>query len=322
MDRHIAMETFIRVVDTGSFSTAASQMRVGQPTVSKAIAQLEEWLGVRLLLRSTRSLTPTEAGMNFYVRAKRSIEEAEEAVLAARGAGATLDGKLRVAASVCFGRLHIMRQLDRFLEEHPALEIEMVLDDRPINLVEEGIDVAFRSGSLADSTLVARKLGQARRLVMATPQYFAKHGEPKSPAELIAHQTVIYTPDGGGVAWTFRQGSADTSVAVHGRLKVTAAEGLREAVFAHLGLAITSEWNFAPELASGIVEPVMNDWELPKLDLWAVYPTGRMASAKAREFATFVESCVPVTTMPSEALKPQVAYGAARESYPSISIGT
>ena len=181
MDRHLAMETFIRVVDTGSFSAAASQMRVGQPAVSKAIAQLEEWLGVRLLLRSTRSLTPTEAGMNFYVRARRSIEEAEEAVLAARGAGAALTGKLRIAASVCFGRLHIMRQLDRFLGRNPELEIDMVLDDRPINLVEEGIDVAFRSGSLADSTLVARKLGQARRRVMATPNYFAKHGEPKSP---------------------------------------------------------------------------------------------------------------------------------------------
>jgi DNA-binding transcriptional LysR family regulator len=165
MDRHLAMETFIRVVDTGSFSAAANQMKVGQPAVSKAIAQLEEWLGVRLLLRSTRSLTPTEAGMNFYVRAKRSIEEAEEAVLAARGAGAALSGKLRISASVCFGRLHIMRQLDRFLEKHPELEIDMVLDDPPINLVEEGIDVAFRSGSLADSTLVARKIGQARRLV-------------------------------------------------------------------------------------------------------------------------------------------------------------
>ena len=301
MDRHLAMETFIRVVDTGSFSAAASQMRVGQPAVSKAIAQLEEWLGVRLLLRSTRSLTPTEAGMNFYVRAKRSIEEAEEAVLAARGAGAALSGKLRIAASVCFGRLHIMRQLHRFLEKHPELEIDMVLDDRPINLVEEGIDVAFRSGSLADSTLVARKLGQARRRVMATPSYFVKHGEPKSPAELIAHQTVIYTPDGGGVSWTFRQGSAETSVAVGGKLKVTAAEGLREAVFAHLGLAITSEWNFAPELASGIVTSVLNDWELPRLELWAVYPTGRMASAKAREFASFVETCIPVPQ--SEALK-------------------
>jgi DNA-binding transcriptional LysR family regulator len=293
MDRHVAMETFIRVVDTGSFSAAAQQMRVGQPSVSKAISQLEEWLGVRLLLRSTRSLTPTEAGMNFYVRAKRSIEESEEAVLAARGAGAALSGKLRISASVCFGRLHIMRQLDRFLEKHPELEMEMVLDDRPINLVEEGIDVAFRSGSLADSALVAKKIGQARRLVMATPAYFAKHGEPKSPAELIAHQTVIYTPDGGGVSWTFRQGSAETSVAVGGRLKVTAAEGLREAVFAHLGLAITSEWNFAPELSSGIVKAVMSDWELPNLDLWAVFPTGRMASAKAREFASFVETCIP-----------------------------
>jgi DNA-binding transcriptional LysR family regulator len=295
MDRHLAMETFVRVVDTGSFSAAASQMSVGQPAVSKAIAQLEDWLGVRLLLRSTRSLTPTEAGTNFYVRAKRSIEEAEEAVLAARGAGAALSGKLRISASVCFGRLHIMRHLDRFLEKHPELEIDMVLDDRPINLIEEGIDVAFRSGSRVDSTLVARKLGQARRLVMATPKYFAKHGEPKSPAELIAHQTVIYTPDGGGVSWTFRQASAETSVAVGGRLKVTAAEGLREAVFAHLGIAITSEWNFAPELASGIVASVLNDWELPTLDLWAVYPTGRMASAKAREFASFVETCVPTT---------------------------
>jgi DNA-binding transcriptional LysR family regulator len=301
MDRHVAMEIFVRVVDTGSFSAAASQMRLGQSTISKAVAQLEEWIGVRLLMRSTRSLAPTEAGMNFYVRAKRSLEEVEEAVVAARGAGAALSGKLRVSASVCFGRLHIMRQLDRFMESHPELEIDMVLDDRPINLVEEGIDVAFRSGSLADSALVARKIGQARRLVMATPNYFAKHGEPKSPAELIAHQTVVYTPDGGGATWTFRQGSEETSIAVRGRLKVTAAEGLREAVFAHLGLAITSEWNFAPELGSGIVKAVLNNWELPNMDLWAVYPTGRMATAKAREFVSFVEECIP--TARTEALK-------------------
>jgi DNA-binding transcriptional LysR family regulator len=293
MDRHLAMETFVRVIDTGSFSGAARQMQIGQPAVSKAVAQLEEWLGVRLLLRSTRSLAPTEAGQNFYVRAKRAIEEAEEAVLAARGAGAGLSGKLRISASVCFGRLHIMRQLPRFLEKHPDLEIDMVLDDRPINLVEEGIDVGFRSGALANSSLVARKIGQARRLVLATPVYLEQKGEPKSPGELMAHQTVIYTPDGGGTAWTFRQGSAETSVVVGGRLKVTAAEGLREAVFAHLGLAITSEWNFAPELASGIVRPLLLDWELPTLDLWAVFPTGRMASAKAREFVSFVETCIP-----------------------------
>ena len=296
MDRHLAMETFVRVIDTGSFSGAARQMQIGQPAVSKAIAQLEDWLGVRLLLRSTRSLTPTEAGQNFYVRAKRALGEAEEAVLEARGAGAGLTGKLRVSASVCFARLHIMRQLSRFLEKHPDLELEMVLDDRPINLVEEGIDVAFRSGALQNSALVARKIGEARRLVMATPGYFEKHGVPKSPGELMSHQTVVYTPNGGGTSWTFRQGSAETSVVVAGRLSVTAAEGLREAVFAHLGLAITSEWNFAPELAAGIVRPVLLDWELPPLELRAVFPTGRMASAKTREFVSFVESCIPAAT--------------------------
>jgi DNA-binding transcriptional LysR family regulator len=293
MDRHLAMEAFVRVVDTGSFSGAARQMQIGQPAVSKAIAQLEDWLGVRLLLRSTRSLKPTEAGQNFYVRAKRALEEAEEAVLAARGAGAGLTGKLRISASVCFGRLHIMRQLPRFLEKHPRLEIEMVLDDRPINLVEEGIDVAFRSGAPGNSTLVARKIGEARRLVMATPSYFEKHGEPKSPEALMAHQTVIYTPDGGGTTWTFRKGGVEKPVTVRGRLTVTAAEGLREAVFAHLGLAITSEWNFAPELAAGIVRPVLLDWDLPKLELRAVFPTGRTTSTKTKEFVSFVESCIP-----------------------------
>ncbi len=295
MDRHLAMETFVRVIDTGSFSSAARQMQIGQPAVSKGVAQLEEWLGVRLLLRSTRSLTPTEAGQNFYVRAKRALEEAEEAVLAARGAGAGLSGKLRVATSTCFGRLHIIPQLSRFLEKHPELEIDMLLDDHPINLVEEGVDVAFRSGDLENSTLVARKIGEARRFVMATPSYIEKHGEPKTPGELTAHQTVIYTGDGGGTSWTFRQGSGQTSVAVAGRLKVTAVEGLREAVFADLGLGITSEWSFAPELAAGTVRPVLLDWDLPTLELRAVFPTGRMASAKTREFVSFVESQVPST---------------------------
>jgi DNA-binding transcriptional LysR family regulator len=271
-------------------------MQLGQPAVSKAVAQLEEWLGVRLLLRSTRSLTPTEAGKNFYAGAKRALEEAEEAFLSARGAGAALTGTLRISASVCFGRLHIMRQLPRFLDTHPELNIDMVLDDRPINLVEEGIDVAFRSGSLESSSLVAKKIGEARRLVMATPQYFERHGVPKTPGELMTHETVIYTPDGGGTSWTFRQGSTETSVGVAGRLKVTAAEGLREAVFAHLGLAITSEWNFAPELASGLVVPVLLDWQLPKLELRAVFPTGRKASVKTREFVSFVETCIPTNT--------------------------
>src|SRR5260370_28999346 len=139
MDRLTAIEIFIRVVDTGSFLAAARQYDVGQPAVSKAIVQLEEWLGVKLLLRSTRTLRPTEAGNSFYLRAKRAVEETDEAVLAARGAASGLSGKLRVTAAVCFARLHLVPRLPQFLEEHPDLELELVLDDRYIDLADEGI---------------------------------------------------------------------------------------------------------------------------------------------------------------------------------------
>jgi DNA-binding transcriptional LysR family regulator len=161
MDRMAAMETFVRVVDAGSFSAAAKRLRLGQPAVSKTIAQLEERLGVRLLLRSTHGLTPTEAGRNFYERAKRSIDEADEAEFAARGAGTTLSGRLRICAAVTFARLHVIPRLPLFLAEHPALEVDVFLTDTNKDLVEAGIDVALRIGELADSSLTARKIGKA-----------------------------------------------------------------------------------------------------------------------------------------------------------------
>ena len=169
MDRLTAMEAFVRVIDTGSFSAAARQLHIGQPAISKTIAQLEDRLGVKLVLRSNKGLTPTEAGQNFYDRARRAIEEADEADLAARGAGAALTGRLRVCVAVTFGRLHVIPILPEFLEHHPALEIEIIMDDRSVDLVEEGIDVAIRMGSMRDSTLTARKIGECQRLVMGTP---------------------------------------------------------------------------------------------------------------------------------------------------------
>jgi DNA-binding transcriptional LysR family regulator len=289
MDRLSAMEAFVRVVETGSFSGAARQLRIGQPAVSKAIAQIEERLEVRLLLRTTHGLSPTESGQNFYERAKRAIAEVEEADLAARGAGAGLSGRLRICAAVTFARLHVMPQLPAFLEQHPSLDVDVVLDDRHIDLVEAGVDVALRMGSLTDSTLTARKIGQGRRLVLGTPSYFAKRGEPGSPTDLVSHQAVIYDQRGGGATWTFRQGSAETAITLKGRVRVTAAEGVREAVFSDLGLTVSSEWMFAAELRSGMVRAVLEDWSLPAIDLWAVFPTGRQASAKARTFATFIE---------------------------------
>jgi len=287
MDRLQAMTTFVRVVENGSFSGAAKQLNVGQPAVSKTIAQLEDRLQVRLLLRSTHGLTPTEAGQRFYERARRAIEEANEAELEARGAGASLSGRLRVSAATTFARLHVVPHLPAFLKANPDLEIDVILDDRVIDLVAEGVDMALRMGELPDSAAVARKLASSRRSVIATPAYLERFGIPQSPAELGSHQALIYSQASSG--WTFKRGSAETSVSVHGRVRVSAAEGLRAAVLADMGLTIASDWMFSPELESGAVRRVLEAWALPTIDLWAVFPTGRLASAKAHAFATFVE---------------------------------
>ncbi|AOB30362.1 transcriptional regulator [Bordetella sp. H567] len=290
MNRLSAMEAFVLVVDTGSFSGAARQLRIGQPAVSKAIAQLETHLGVRLLLRSTHGLTPTESGQNFYEHAKRALEEVEEAELAARGASAALSGRLRVSAAVTFARLHVMPLLPEFLEAYPSLDIDLFLDDRNLDLIEAGIDVALRMGALTDSALTARKIAQGRRMVLGTPAYFERMGVPAAPLDLLGHQAIIYDQRGGGAAWVFKQGANETAVTLRGRVRATAAEGIREAVLSGLGLTVSSEWMFAPELESGQVRPVLAEWELPPLDLWAVFPTGRQASAKARAFTSFMQA--------------------------------
>lgn len=289
MNRLAAMDAFVRVVDAGSFTGAARQLRLGQPAVSKMIAQLEERVGVKLLLRTTQGLTPTEAGENFYGHAKRAVEEADEAELKARGSGAALSGRLRISGAVTFSRLYVVPRLPKFLSMHPALDIEVFLDDRNVDLVEAGIDVALRMGELQDSSLTARKIGQSPRVVVGSPEYFATAGEPTTPAELVAHEAVVYDLRGGGAVWTFTQGTAESAATIKGRVRLTAAEGVREAVFAGMGLAVASEWMFAPEIKSGKVRRVLNDWQLPPVDLWAVFPTGRNVSTKARAFVNFIE---------------------------------
>ena len=294
MNRFTAMEAFVRVMETGSFSSAARQLQVGQPAVSKMIAQLEDRLGVRLLLRSTHGLSPTEAGQSFYERAKRSLEEADEADLAARGAAATLTGRLRISAAVTFATLHIMPRLPAFLAEHPDLDVEVVLDDRNIDFVDERIDVGLRMGTLTDPTMTARRISRCRRVMLGSPAYLARAGEPSTPGDLAAHEAVIYAQVGGGSIWTFRHDGTEISVTVKGRVRVTAAEGVRGAVFAGMGLAIASEWMFEPELRNGTVRRVLQEWELPPMDLWAVFPTGRRASAKARAFVRFIQAYLSV----------------------------
>lgn len=289
MNRLAAMDAFVRVVDTGSFTGAARQLRIGQPAVSKMIAQLEQRVGVKLLLRTTLGLKPTEAGENFYAHAKRAVEEADEAELKARGVGAALTGRLRISGAVTFARLHIVPRLPRFMALHPALDVEVFLDDNNVDLVEAGIDVALRMGELQDSSLTARRIAEGPRVVVAAPDYLEARGAPMSPADLAHHEAVIYDQRGGGTTWPFTKGTSETTVTLKGRMRSNAAEGVREAVFAGLGLAVASQWMFGPELASGKVHRVLADWGLPPVGLSVVFPSGRNVSTKARAFASFIE---------------------------------
>ena len=289
MDRLAAMDVFVHVVDSGSFSGAAKQLRMGQSAVSKAIAQLEERLRVQLLLRTTRRLTATAAGRNFYERAKRTIEEVNEAELVARGASATLSGRLRIQATVAFALLHVIPSLPAFLAQHPELDVDLVIDDRNIDLVEFGIDIGLRVGQLGNSKLSARKIAQCQTLVIGTPSYFNTAGVPRIPADLVRHQVIIYEQPLGGPTWTFRQGATEASVRLGGRVRLNTTVGVRKCVLADLGVAIASEWMFALELRDKTVKAVLADWSLPPVEAWAVFPTGRQASAKARAFASFIE---------------------------------
>lgn len=289
MSRLREMEIFVRAVDAGSFSAAARDLKIGQPAISKTIASLEERLGVRLLVRSTRRLTPTEAGVAFYERALRAITEADEADAAARGVAASLEGRLRIAMAVTFSRIHLVPRLAEFLDAHPRLELELVMDDRPRDLVAESIDAALRLGALTDSSLRARKLAQSERLVLASPAYLARRGTPATPADLLNHDAIIYSQWSGGEEWSFRRGTAETSIRLQRRLMITAAEGVRAAVISGQGFCIASHWMFAPELQSGEVVSILNEWTLLPLDLWVIYPSGRLTSTKARAFIKWFE---------------------------------
>lgn len=290
MDRFQVMETFVRVVETGSFTAAARALRIGQPAVSKTVAALEAHLGVRLLVRTTRRVTPTQAGRAFCHRARLALAEADEAFITAKGEGTALAGHLRVCAPVTFARLHITPRLASFFDAHPKLTLDLVLDDRNIDLVAENIAVALRLGVLVDSSMSARKLATAQRLVVAAPSYLARHGRPKHPSDLKNHEVIMYAQPAGTSEWRFKKGQSVSAVSVSGRLSCSAAEGVREAVLAGLGMAIVSRWMMAPELASGAVIPLLTDWHLPGLDVSAIFPAGRMPGTRARAFVDWLQA--------------------------------
>lgn len=292
MDRLGAMAQFVRVVESGSFSAAARVLGQGQPAISKAVAQLEARLGVALVTRTTRALTLTDAGRAFYERAKTVLDATEEAEAAARGAQAALSGRLRVCAPVTFARLHIVPHLPRFIAAHPTLDLDLVLDDRRIDLIEEGIDVAIRAGDMPDSSMMATRIGEGRRLVIVSPGYLAGRAPVRAPADLAALDFIAYGPAPGGLDWVFARDGRTELVRMTPRLRVSALEGVREAVFAGVGVAIVSHWSAADAIDAGRAVALLDDYRLPGIDLWSLFPAGRQPSARARAFAGFARHCV------------------------------
>jgi DNA-binding transcriptional LysR family regulator len=219
MDRLAAMTTFVKVVEAGSLSAAARSLNLSLPSVSRQLDGLEEHLRTRLLVRTTRHLALTEGGQTYYDQAKRILAAIEEAETTLSAQHTTPSGHLIVSATVLLGRLHLAPLLPEFLERYPKLSVDLLLFDRIVNLVEEGIDVAVRPGSLEDSTLFARKLGAFRRVVCAAPSYLERRGEPTRPQDLEDHDCVVFTLLDSAQEWCFRTEAGDINIPVSGRLR-------------------------------------------------------------------------------------------------------
>lgn len=299
MDRLSAMASFVAAIETGSFSGAARRLGIGQPAISKSIANLERQVGVSLLSRTTHGLMPTEAGQQYYERARRLLDDAEEAEQAARGVGGSLAGTLHVGVPVTFARLQLVPAIQPFLDAHPDLVVELTLDDRHVDLAAERIDVALRIGhgtaAGGNGALVgARKIGESARRVVGSHAYFSRAGIPHTPQDLARHQVVVHDRRAGGTVWKFRRHDTELAVETSGRLRVREAEGVRAAALAGLGLAIGSDWLFADALRDGRVATALDGWMLPPAELWATFPAGRLATSRARAFVAFVEAMLGV----------------------------
>jgi DNA-binding transcriptional LysR family regulator len=286
-DRFTAMQIFVRVARSGSFSTAAREMGMTQPTASRIVAALEEQVGVVLLTRSTRVVTLTEAGADYLARSETILAALDEADHAARGTG-ELRGTLRVATSPAFASRFIMPRLSRFADKHPKLRIEFTLNDARHDLIGDSVDVAVRIGSLSDSTAVARKIGSVRRVIVASPPYLSKAGTPLTPSDLADHTLIIGPAGQSSEGWSFHKNGKTKSVRFQGRFIFNTSEAANAAAIAGLGICSTGERSVQAELQAGALVRLLPDWDMGSSDINVILPAGRAAKASARAFADFI----------------------------------
>lgn len=297
MDRMSAMHTFVRVVETGSFSAVAREQSSSQSAVSKQVAALERHLGVKLLTRTTRMLSLTDDGERYFENARRLVAEVMEAESELRRGEQQLTGWLRVATSVGFGTRVLRPHVHAFLTAHPDVKIDFRLNDGFIDLVEQGIDVAVRIGNLADSTLVARRIGTTRLAVVASRAFVgamtAERPIPQIPADLKVHPCIVYTELRSRNLWDFSTPDGSTaSVRVEGPLQTNSEEILRAAVMDGLGIAYAPTWLFEDLLASGEVQIMLPGWEPNPLPINLVSPPERRRAAKVRAFSDHLSAAL------------------------------
>jgi DNA-binding transcriptional LysR family regulator len=284
MDRLAAITAFVAVVDHHGFAPAARHLGLAPSAVTRQVAALEDRLGVRLLARTTRSVTLTDAGARFLDRGRHILAALQEAEDSAQSERAQPAGRLVVTAPLVFGRLHVAPLMARFLAAHPAVTGKLVFSDRWIGLVEEGVDLAIRIGHLPDSGLIARRLGETRQVMVASPDYLARAGTPARPADLAAHATIAFTILDGDEAWRLREQGVERRVPITPRLVTNCADAAIWAAEQGGGVTMVLGYQVAAALSAGRLRLVLEGFEPAALPIQAVHPGSRLLSAKVRGF--------------------------------------
>ena len=284
MDRVQGISLFIRVVETGSFSKAAEDFGITQPTATKFVASMEKRLGTLLLHRSTRGVTPTEIGKIYYEKCKGIAREIEEADDLASLMQSKVRGKLTVSSSVAFGRRVLMPSILKFMEHHPDLEVNLNMDDRYINLVEQGVDLAIRMRRLPDSSLGSRFLGLNPWVLVANPKYLREHAAPKHPEDIRNHQALIYTTVQGDHRWSFtKEADENETIEVKGPFTSNNLSSILAAARAGMGLAVVPWYMAHQSVKDKVLKPVMEDWSLPAQEMHAVFSSPKHVPTKVSQ---------------------------------------
>lgn len=293
VDRVTGVQLFIRVVETGSFSKAAAEFAITQPTATRAIAATEARLGVRLLHRSTRGVTATEVGALYYDKCKLIAREIEEADNLAKLLQSQVGGMLRISTSVAFGRRVLTPLVLRYMREHPGVSVDLGFDDRYVDLIEQGFDLAVRMGRLADSSLGARYLGTNPWVMVAAPAYLDERGAPGTVADLAGHACIVYSSVQGDDRWRLIMPAGnEVSLPVTGTLRSNNLSAVLAAARTGLGLAVLPWYVARDSVAEGMIRPVLTDLGLPAQEVHAVFPSPKLVPLKVTSFISFVQQAL------------------------------